>query len=77
MLMQQLNRTVAIMPFLGNANGAGHSVLSNRYLYLKACVWSIYAYIPNIVVAVQSQVDYDYCKYVYIMLQYQCFKWLQ
>ena len=58
----QLKRTVAIMPFLGNTNGAGHSNLSNRYLYLKACFWSIFAYIPNVIAVVQSQVDYDYCK---------------
>jgi len=58
----ELNRTVAIMPFLGNANGAGHSVLSNRYLYLKACFWSIRAYIPHVIAVVQSQIDYDYCK---------------
>lgn len=58
----EFNRTVAIMPFLGSSNGAGHSVLSNRYLYLKACFWSIFAYIPNVVAVVQSDKDYEYCK---------------
>ena len=58
----RLNRTVAIMPFLGSVNGAGHSVLENRYQYLAACFWSIYAYMPHIVVTVTSEKDYRYCR---------------
>eukprot|EP00602_Paraphysomonas_sp_CaronLab_P006918 CAMPEP_0185022548 /NCGR_PEP_ID=MMETSP1103-20130426/5253_1 /TAXON_ID=36769 /ORGANISM="Paraphysomonas bandaiensis, Strain Caron Lab Isolate" /LENGTH=360 /DNA_ID=CAMNT_0027554659 /DNA_START=65 /DNA_END=1143 /DNA_ORIENTATION=- len=59
----KLNRTVAIMPFLGSTVGAGHSVLANRYEYLKACFWSIYAHISHIVVAVTSSEDYKYCRH--------------
>jgi hypothetical protein len=59
---QKLNRTVAYMPFLGFTNGAGHSVLANRFRYLDACFWSIYAYIPHVVVAVNSKADYNYCR---------------
>ena len=61
--LAEMRRTVAVMPFLGTGMGAGHSVLSNRYLYLKACFWSIFTDIPNIVVAVTSQEDADYCKH--------------
>ncbi len=56
----ELNRTVVIMPFLLSDMGAGHSNLLNRMAYLNACFWSIYAYMPHIVVAVKSQRDYDY-----------------
>jgi hypothetical protein len=59
---QLLNRTVAMMPFLGFTNGAGHSVLGNRFQYLHACFWSIYAYFPHIIVAVNSKADYHYCR---------------
>lgn len=58
--LPQAKRTVAIMPFLGGAMGAGHSVLSNRYVYLEACFWSIYKLIPNIVMAVTTQADVDW-----------------
>ena len=51
------------MPFLGSVNGAGHSVLENRYQYLAACFWSIYSYMPNIVVTVTSEKDYRYCRH--------------
>lgn len=34
--------TVAVMPFLGGAMGAGHSELGNRFHYLRACFWSVY-----------------------------------
>lgn len=50
-------RTIVIMPFLGGAMGAGHSVLSNRYHYLRACFWSIYEHFPNIVMGVTQQSD--------------------
>lgn len=56
----KLNRTVAIMPFLGSDNGAGHSLLNNRKVYLQACFWSIYAHIPHIVAAVKSVKDQQY-----------------
>lgn len=59
----ELNRTLAVMPFLGSGMGSGHSVLANRYVYLHTCFWSIYPEIPNIVVGVSSMVDYNYCKY--------------
>jgi hypothetical protein len=62
------NRTVAIMPFIGTAMGAGHSNLLNRYEYLKACVWSIYEHFKHIVVAVTSEVDYNYARYLCILL---------
>jgi hypothetical protein len=67
-LLNKLNRTVAMMPFLGYTNGAGHSVLANRFHYLAACFWSIYAYIPHIIVTVCSKNDYKYAKFVYIYL---------
>ena len=35
----KVNRTIAIMPFLGSDNGAGHSKLGNRLVYLQACFW--------------------------------------
>jgi len=50
-------RTVAIMPFLGGAMGAGHTELKNRYEYLRSCFWSIYQYIPNIVMGVTREAD--------------------
>lgn len=53
----ELNRTVAIMPFLGSDMGAGHSKLSNRLIYLQACFWSIYAEMPHVVAAVKSEKD--------------------
>ena len=56
----ELNRTVVVMPFLLSDMGAGHSNLKNRMAYLHACFWSIYAYMPHIVVAVKSQRDYKY-----------------
>lgn len=59
---KDLNRTVAVMPFLGADMGSGHSVLSNRYHYLHPCFWSVYAEFPHVVVAVKNQVDYDYAK---------------
>jgi hypothetical protein len=37
--------------------GAGHSVLSNRYQYLRACFWSVYAHIPNVAVGVSQASD--------------------
>jgi hypothetical protein len=61
-LSKKQNRTLAIMPFVGSAMGAGHSVLSNRYEYLKACVWSIYAHFQHIIVVVSSETDYDYAR---------------
>jgi hypothetical protein len=57
---EEANRTVAIMPFLGGAMGAGHSELGNRFEYLKACFWSIYEFIPNIVAGVSRQEDVDW-----------------
>ena len=30
-----LNRTVAVMPFLGTDMGAGHSKLGNRFVYVN------------------------------------------
>lgn len=55
-----LSRTVAFMPFLGSDMGAGHSDLSNRYLYLQACVWSLYIHFEHIVVFVKHTADYEY-----------------
>ena len=60
--LPEAKRTVVIMPFLGGAMGAGHSVLSNRYVYLVACFWSIYKYIPNIIVSVASEADVEWAK---------------
>ena len=42
--------------------GAGHSVLSNRYTYLVACFWSIYRFIPNIIVSVASEADVEWAR---------------
>ncbi len=36
------SRTVVVMPFLGGVMGSGHSELGNRFVYLKACFWSLY-----------------------------------
>ena len=58
----EVNRTVAIMPFLGAENGAGHSKLDNRYEYLKACFWSLYAEIPHVVASVKNNADYEYAR---------------
>ena len=64
------------MPFLGYTHGAGHSVLANRFSYLSACFWSIYAYISHIVVAVNSQADYNYCRFsiqLLLFFFYSCY----
>lgn len=58
-----MKRTLVVMPFLGTGMGSGHSVLANRYVYLKTCFWSFYADYPHIVVGVTSETDYNYCKY--------------
>lgn len=58
----RLNRTLAIMPFLGSDNGAGHSLLGNRKIYLQSCFWSIYAEMPHIVAAVKSVKDMAYAR---------------
>jgi hypothetical protein len=55
-------RTIVVMPFLGGAMGAGHSVLSNRYHYLRACFWSIYEFFPHIVMAVTQESDVKWGK---------------
>lgn len=57
-----VNRTVVVMPFLGSDMGAGHSKLENRYQYLKACFWSLYAEFPYVVAAVKSIGDYTYAR---------------
>ena len=58
----RLNRTVAIMPFLGSDNGAGHSILGNRKVYLQSCFWSLYAEFPHVVAAVKSPKDQAYAR---------------
>lgn len=65
---EAMNRTVVIMPFLLSDMGAGHSNLINRQAYLAACVWSFYEYYPYVTVAVKSQRDYDYVRYVKIRI---------
>ena len=55
-------RTVVVMPFLGGAMGAGHSVLLNRYIYLEACFWSFYRFIPNIIVSVTTEADVEWAR---------------
>jgi hypothetical protein len=57
-----LNRTVAVMPFLGTDMGSGHSDLGNRYRYLHTCFWSLRAYFPHVVVSVKSEVDAEYVR---------------
>jgi hypothetical protein len=47
---------------LGGAMGAGHSELGNRFDYLKACFWSIYEFMPNIVAGVTRKEDVEWCK---------------
>lgn len=42
--------------------GAGHSEISNRFDYLKASFWSIYEFLPNIVVGVSRKEDVEWCK---------------
>lgn len=61
-LTNRLNRTVAIMPFLGSDMGAGHSKLGNRFVYLQACFWSIYEYMPHIVAVVKSKKDAGFAR---------------
>jgi hypothetical protein len=56
------NRTVAIMPFLGSENGAGHSKLGNRLHYLHACFWSIYYETPYVVAAVKNVKDEEFAR---------------
>ena len=56
-LMAKLDRTVAVMPFLGFANGAGHSHLNNRFEYLIACVYSLKEFYDHIVIFVKSEKD--------------------
>jgi hypothetical protein len=56
------NRTLVMMPFLGTGMGSGHSVLANRFVYLHACFWSLFAHWPHIVVGVTSVADYNYCR---------------
>ena len=58
---EDAKKTVVLMPFLGGAMGAGHSELGNRFEYLKACFWSFYEFIPNIVAGVSRQEDVDWC----------------
>lgn len=58
----RFNRTVVIMPFLASGMGSGHSVVSNRVIYLRACFWSFYAYYRNIVVFVKSEEDASYVR---------------
>lgn len=57
---KEASRTLVVMPFLGGAMGAGHSELGNRFEYLKACFWSFYEFIPNIVAGVSRQEDVDW-----------------
>lgn len=40
--------------------GSGHSELGNRFHYLRACFWSVYQFIPNIVAGVARQEDVDW-----------------
>ena len=63
MFDQRTLQTVAVMPFLGVNMGAGHSVLSNRYEYLKVCFWSVFRIFPNVVVGVLSLDDVEWIKY--------------
>ena len=58
----EAKRTIVIMPFLGGAMGAGHSVLAHRYVYLVACFWSIYRFLPNIIVSVASETDAEWAR---------------
>ena len=58
----QLNRTIAIMPWLGGEMGAGHSNLNNRYVYLEACFWSLYAVFPHVAVVVKTEKDWKHCQ---------------
>jgi hypothetical protein len=48
--------------------GAGHSELGNRFEYLRACFWSFYEFIPNIVAGVtRKEVEYIHShKHTYI-----------
>jgi len=57
---EEAKRTVVVMPFLGGAMGAGHSELGNRFDYLRACFWSFYEFVPNIVAGVTRQADVDW-----------------
>ncbi len=57
-----LRKTVVVMPFLGSDMGAGHSNLGNRFVYLQACFWSLYAKFPHVTVAVKGIKDYDWIR---------------
>ena len=57
-----LNKTVAVMPFLGSDMGAGHSNLGNRFVYLQACFWSLYARFPHVAVMVKGIKDFNWIR---------------
>jgi hypothetical protein len=59
-LQDLIYNTVVVMPFLGVRMGAGHSKLANRYVYLKACFWSLYATFPFITVGVSNKDDKEW-----------------
>jgi hypothetical protein len=59
---RRLNETVAIMPFLGSEVGVGNSKITHRLNYLKATFWSLYRYIPHIVVGVKHAADVELVK---------------
>ena len=62
MTLVEMNNTVVIMPFLMSDMGAGHSKISNRLHYLRACFWSFYAYYPHIVAAVKSEKEQSFVR---------------
>ena len=62
-IQRYVNRTVVVMPFLGSENGAGHSKLRNRLLYLRACFWSFYGTYPYVVAAVKNEKDLQYARH--------------
>eukprot|EP01038_Epipyxis_sp_PR26KG_P010863 gene10863-14580_t len=61
-IFAEFNTTVVIMPFLYSDMGAGHSKISNRLHYLRACFWSFYAYYPHIVAAVKTKKEQDFVR---------------
>lgn len=61
-LTQQLNATVVIMPWLGSEIGAGNSKLTHRQAFLRACFWSFYAMIPNVVIGVKNAKDDQFAR---------------
>lgn len=66
---REAERTIVLMPFLGGEMGEGHSVVGNRFEYLKTCFWSLYEFFPHIAIGVSRQEDVDWAMLVHFSAQ--------